>query len=816
MNIEYTAVPTMSQLHHSNAFYRGIMGPVRSGKSTGCSWELWRRANEQKPMKGGVRRTRFGIIRNCYDDQTEILTENRGWQLFKDLLEDDKVAALVGDNLVYQQPNRVARFPYKGEMIGFEGENVDFLVTPDHKMWVSTRTTRKKIWGKYEIRTAEEIYGSQLVRLKRNSQWVGVETDLSPDVFEWLGFWFAEGSVGEYRNQKRITITQVNDIDYTRDLFERAGIAWREWKRKPSGINFVVDKESELFERLWLLLKDAGKARTKKIPVELLHAPKEHLQAFLAGMIKGDGTVGKSTCVKISSQILADQLQEIAVKAGFVANVNKEKDYTGREIVFDGIVKGHTNGPQYCVTFVKPQKYRPLLLCDKNSTRRRGWYKEQYDGEVFCVEMPPIPVYVRRKGKGFWCLRTYRELLDTTVKTWLDWFREEHVGRFNKHSMTHNMRWNDIDCEVLFRALDRPGDISKLLSMELTGAWVNEAREVPKGVIDTLGDRVGQFPAKKDGGCTWEGVLLDTNPPDDDHWWYEMAEEQEYDGIPVDPSAWQFFRQAGGIMEVDGKFIPNPDAENIGNLNQGAGYYLKRLPGKKKSYIRVYYCAQYGYVQEGKPVHEEYVEHVHCAKEVIWPVQGLPIVIGIDFGLCYDGETEVLTLDGWKYFKDVDAEKDVVATRNPDNGVIEYNEINFKTAQHYKGKMLEWHNSTFSVCITPEHRVPFTFRDTPEKVEFAPAQWLADNQSGHHYVDLCAKWDHYDDIDKTYGPLDWSALLFAEFMGIWLSEGSVEDDSPVHRISIHQKENSPRINKILDDTGLSWHRNDNSWRASNK
>ncbi|KKM66658.1 hypothetical protein LCGC14_1479040, partial [marine sediment metagenome] len=573
-------------------------------------------------MKGGVRRTRFGIIRNCYDDQTEILTENRGWQLFKDLLEDDKVAALVGDNLVYQQPNRVARFPYKGEMIGFEGENVDFLVTPDHKMWVSTRTTRKKIWGKYEIRTAEEIYGSQLVRLKRNSQWVGVETDLSPDVFEWLGFWFAEGSVGEYGNQKRITITQVNDIDYTRDLFERAGIAWREWKRKPSGINFVVDKESELFERLWLLLKDAGKARTKKIPVELLHAPKEHLQAFLAGMIKGDGTVGKSTCVKISSQILADQLQEIAVKAGFVANVNKEKDYTGREIVFDGIVKGHTNGPQYCVTFVKPQKYRPLLLCDKNSTRRRGWYKEQYDGEVFCVEMPPIPVYVRRKGKGFWCLRTYRELLDTTVKTWLDWFREEHVGRFNKHSMTHNMRWNDIDCEVLFRALDRPGDISKLLSMELTGAWVNEAREVPKGVIDTLGDRVGQFPAKKDGGCTWEGVLLDTNPPDDDHWWYEMAEEQEYDGIPVDPSAWQFFRQAGGIMEVDGKFIPNPDAENIGNLNQGAGYYLKRLPGKKKSYIRVYYCAQYGYVQEGKPVHEEYVEHVHCAKEVIWPVQG--------------------------------------------------------------------------------------------------------------------------------------------------------------------------------------------------
>jgi hypothetical protein len=35
------------------------------------------------------------------------------------------------------------------------------------------------------------------------------------------------------------------------------------------------------------------------------------------------------------------------------------------------------------------------------------------------------------------------------------------------------------EIELLFRALDRPDHIRNLLSLDLTGAWVNEAQEVP-------------------------------------------------------------------------------------------------------------------------------------------------------------------------------------------------------------------------------------------------------------------------------------------------------------------------------------------------
>lgn len=222
--------------------------------------------------------------------------------------------------------------------------------------------------------------------------------------------------------------------------------------------------------------------------------------------------------------------------------------------------------------------------------------------------------------------QTYRELEDTTIKTWLDWFPEKIFGSLNRQTMTQVLRFNDVEIEVLFRALDRPGDVKKLLSLELTGAWGNEARELPKVIIDAMGDRVGQYPAKKDGGCNWAGVILDTNPPDTDDWLYSLAEVER-------PDNWEFFIQPGGVIERNEKFYPNPDAENIENLNEGHEYYLKRLGGKGKDYIRVYYCAQYGFVMDGKPVHPEYVDAVHCSKEDLSPQPDLPIVVGLDFGL---------------------------------------------------------------------------------------------------------------------------------------------------------------------------------------
>ena len=71
----------------------------------------------------------------------------------------------------------------------------------------------------------------------------------------------------------------------------------------------------------------------------------------------------------------------------------------------------------------------------------------------------------------------------------------------------------------IFLALDRPEDVKKLLSLELTGVWINEAREIPKSIVDACSMRVGRYPSMRDGGPSWYGVIADTKPPDTDHWW---------------------------------------------------------------------------------------------------------------------------------------------------------------------------------------------------------------------------------------------------------------------------------------------------------
>lgn len=180
---------------------------------------------------------------------------------------------------------------------------------------------------------------------------------------------------------------------------------------------------------------------------------------------------------------------------------------------------------------------------------------------------------------------TLPQLETTTIKTWVDWFPVNLFGRMTgKPPYTHYINYADVRMEVIFIALDKPEDVKKLLSFECTGIWFNEAREIHKEIVDAATGRVGRFPAVKDGGCTWSGIIMDTNPPDDSHWWYHHAEEDL-------PHGWEFFKQPSGL---------SPDAENIHNLPED--YYQKMMAGKTLEWINVYVHGKYGFIMDGKPV----------------------------------------------------------------------------------------------------------------------------------------------------------------------------------------------------------------------
>ena len=211
---------------------------------------------------------------------------------------------------------------------------------------------------------------------------------------------------------------------------------------------------------------------------------------------------------------------------------------------------------------------------------------------------------------------TYRQLNDTTIRTVHDWLPP---GIFGEWKVTeHNYyitKFPGVQIELMFRALDRPEHVANLLSLELTGAWINEAREVPWEIIDAVDGRINRYPGKKDGGCTWCGIILDTNPPDENSEWYKYFEVTR-------PSTAAIFKQPSGL---------SPQAENIKNLAKD--YYKTLAIGKNDQYVRVYIEGKYGYTQEGKAVIEQYNDNTHVALSLIQPMEDRPLICGMDFGL---------------------------------------------------------------------------------------------------------------------------------------------------------------------------------------
>ena len=303
-------------------------------------------------------------------------------------------------------------------------------------------------------------------------------------------------------------------------------------------------------------------------------------------------------------------------------------------------------------------KYKPdgevLKSFMKDSTFFRGIRGPVGSGKSVgcCVEVFRRALEQKKGEDGLrksrWAIirNTNPQLRTTTIKTWLDWFPESDWGRFHwSVPYTHHIKKGEIDLEVIFLALDRPEDVKKLLSLELTGIWINEAREIPKSIIDACTMRVGRYPSMRDGGSSWSGVIADTNAPEEDHWWPIMAGEVPIpDHIPRDqakmlvkPDNWNFFTQPSGMLETKDEegeiqdYKENPKAENQKNIL--ANYYSNLIRGKTKSWIDVYVMNRLGHIQDGKPVYPMFASEVHIAKEEIPVAANVPVYVGIDFGL---------------------------------------------------------------------------------------------------------------------------------------------------------------------------------------
>lgn len=265
------------------------------------------------------------------------------------------------------------------------------------------------------------------------------------------------------------------------------------------------------------------------------------------------------------------------------------------------------------------------------------------------MEQQPDDHNIRRTR---WAIirNTYPELKSTTIKSFQRWVPHEIAPVVYSIPITSRFKQKlgdgtYVDIEFIFMALDSPEDVAKLLSLEITGAYINEGREMAWEVMEGLIGRIGRFPEtiKNDEGVVTYGptrpcVVVDSNPPRTTHWLhtkFETGDVQVFDvalGDRVIRAKWSKFQQPPAVYKDNdtGQWALNPDAENLSHLPDG--YYAKQMM-LGEEHIRVNLAGEPGMTRKGTTIFAKFSEHKHVAKQVILPKRGTTILLGIDFGL---------------------------------------------------------------------------------------------------------------------------------------------------------------------------------------
>lgn len=216
---------------------------------------------------------------------------------------------------------------------------------------------------------------------------------------------------------------------------------------------------------------------------------------------------------------------------------------------------------------------------------------------------------------------TMPQLKDTTIKSFMTWFKPGQAGRWQVSNSAFTFRFQDVECEVLFRPLDSPDDVSRVLSLEVTGAILDEFVEIPQEIVEALSGRCGRYPSKVDGGATWWGMWGASNPGNEDNWWYDWL---DIEGAGTRPANMSYFEQPGGFDE---------NAENLENLPGGREYYENLAVGKSREWIEQFINVNWGFSLRGTPVFKVFKPDMHVSKTPLAFNPYLPVIIGFDAGL---------------------------------------------------------------------------------------------------------------------------------------------------------------------------------------
>lgn len=247
--------------------------------------------------------------------------------------------------------------------------------------------------------------------------------------------------------------------------------------------------------------------------------------------------------------------------------------------------------------------------------------------------------------RGVVIRESYRELQDSTRKTFFEWF--EPCADYREKDEQALLTLTGLDGitrthELLFRACRKESDASKFLSTEFAFAWLEEVvpaytrkgvmgQGLPKGVFDICKMRIRQKNAP------YLQIILTCNPPNTRHWVYEEFFKLTPD--QAERKKYALFRQ--------------PARENEQYLPEG--YYDDLLETLSEDLARRFVLGEVVPIYDGVRVFPECMDNWHILEHVP-PIPDVPLVLGQDYGLTpCTLITQIVPGGQWRWLKELQA-----------------------------------------------------------------------------------------------------------------------------------------------------------------
>ena len=314
--------------------------------------------------------------RECFDSETEVLT-SKGWKLFKDIGLESKLAQLDTNTkeLSFSKPLGYIKKPYEGKMHHYKNKATDICVTPNHRLYLIDSSTRKvqltessksKWGGSYLYPTTGLVVGdsslSPLDKLLIAIHSEGVLRRLTPS--------FKADNSRCNAMTVDIPIENPENITRLKKILKELNIDCQ--------VGITEDRYTVFTFSLTDIIEEAVLDSVKSFGyVDIQEYNSLKATAFIDELLQWSGCTDNVVTYYTTNKEAVDKLQALSTLSNYGCTLDIHRDAT---------------------TFKAEVGYRLTFSGEKE---RVYPYRDEvdYNGYVYCAEMPKGTLVTRRNGK---------------------------------------------------------------------------------------------------------------------------------------------------------------------------------------------------------------------------------------------------------------------------------------------------------------------------------------------------------------------------------------------------------------------------------